>query len=322
MLKVIKYGLAICIIVFIGDRLVSFGLSKIFQRNVHGQSGGDLNYYLNYAPKADFVIIGNSRAYRHFDPDSLSDNGYNLSHNGMHLPFHAGVVALLDGWKKMPDTLLLQVEPSSFVFFKEDDIDSDEVSYLNNYYNKSEYIKSQINDISKYERVKYFFSSYQFNGKVPGLLKSLLSSKNINATRNGFSPLKYNASDSLRLNKQLIRLEAVNKELNKALEDYKMERSIKAKVILEHIVELCKTNNTHLIVVVSPNYTTPTESISEAGRYIASYLDRGQAEYFNFIDDSLPELNGKEYWRDFEHLNDEGAKILSSHLKSKLKENR
>ena len=318
MVKVIKYGIAICIIVLIGDWLLSFGLSKVFERNIHGQSGGDLNYYLNYAPKADFLIVGNSRAYRHFDPDSLSDNGYNLSHNGMHLPFHAGVVSLLDNWDKMPDTLLLQVEPSSFVFFIEDDIDTEEVSYLNNYYNKSDYIRREINGISKFENLKYLFSTYQYNGKLPGLLKSLLSSQESNVARNGFAPLELKLQDTIRLNRQLVKFESVNDEVVDLIKKHKIKKSTKAMQILSHVQSLCNNNNTQLIIVVSPNYTVPNLPIQEANKYISTCTEDDKTIYFNYIEDRLLQLNDKKYWRDFEHLNAEGAKLLSSDLRRKI----
>lgn len=318
-MKVFKYSLLLLLFLLIGDRIVSFGLSKIADRNIHGQSGGDLNYYLNHAPRASLVIIGNSRAYRHFDPDSLSDNGYNLSHNGMHLPFHGGVISLLDDKKKMPDTLILQVEPSSFVYLIKEDLDSIELSYLNNYYYESNYIKQKIKALSRFENFKYLFSSYRFNGKVPGLLKSLLSNAKSNPNRNGFSPLKYNPNDSIRLRKQLIQKKKIDKQFENYLKQYIVNKSPKAKVIIDYVREVCAKNKTHLIVVVSPNYTVPNKSIEVSNKYIGDCLQHNGVDYFNFIDIKMEELNDKMLWRDFEHLNERGAKILSSKLKTLIK---
>ena len=141
--------------------------------------------------------MGSSRAHHYVIPDSLSSSAFNLSHNGMGIGFQACLVDVISQSDALPNKyLLLEIEPEEFVIDEKPLLF--DVQFMNRYYRRNKYVRSQINRINNYEFLKYTFRSFPLNGNIPSLAKNTIKSIRKNPTHKGYSPAWQSANDSTR----------------------------------------------------------------------------------------------------------------------------
>jgi len=303
-----SFGLLACTIFL--DRVLAWSMDAIYPEIKSGESGGAINYFLALEENPDFLIMGNSRAHHHVIPDSFELNTFNLSHNGMALPFQAGLISILKSQQKMPKVLLLQIEPSFFL--NRSDLDERDAQFLKYFYGKNELVTEYINRISTNEKIKYFFKLYRYNGKIFGLLLNYFKSKNRKEKLNydGFEPLEYNPKDTIRLNNEIKKLEKIKHSKRVMTID-----SI-ALSYVQDVLDMCEEADTKIIFFTAPYYW---DQNSEQGKLnLQQYFDERDILYFNYNTIILPELKKKKFWMDGTHLNIKGTKILTSDLKKRL----
>ncbi|MDB5268280.1 MAG: hypothetical protein JWP58_1320 [Hymenobacter sp.] len=292
--------LALAALLFGVDFILARTFDAMYTRTLLGQSGGEINQYLALKPTPEALVIGNSRARYQIDPDSFAVPMYNLCHAGMGQSFQTGLLQVLELEHKLPKAVLLHVDLGEYVA-EESLADMGTLRY---YYNKLPFVTEEINNISRYERGKYFFRFYRYNGRVISQLKNYLQSRRNLPVTNGYQPLEPFATDTVNA------LLAVD-----GGRDAKPPRFQYAH--LRHLlkfIDICKKNNVKLLCFTSPYYQA-----HNYGPVVVAPLDsllRAQGiPYLNTNAQPLPLLwSHRLFWHDNDHLNRLGAPYLSQQV--------
>jgi hypothetical protein len=272
---------------------------SLYQKVFTGQTGGEVNRYLALNNPPQVLIMGNSRARYQVDPDSFVLPTYSLCHAGMGQIFQTGLLHVLKDENKVPSVLMLHVDLEEYV----GDDNLEDIGNLRYYYKKDNYITKNIDDISRFEKLKYIFKFYRYNGRVISTLKNFVQSRKLAAQTNGYQSLDPIPNDSTTFvekptvgNSSMLRFH------------YKNLRH------LQDFVNECHLNKIKLICFTSPYFSARSFAVVSAPP-IDSLLQAHNVPYFNAAIHTLPVLkHHAKFWQDADHLNKLGAGYLSKQL--------
>lgn len=303
--KFIKYLILTVFLVFTIDQILNAYLSNLYEKNYCENAGGDLNYYLKHKPK-NIVIIGSSRVNTMINPDIIGPGSINISKPAKHFYYNIAVANLLDQHKKMPrNVLIFNVEVEDMYKENEERLIND-VFYLKYYYYTNDFIRTIINSKSRFEKFKFIFKSYRFNGENMTVVTNPL--QNICVTsKNGFHPLIKSKNDKTILDQGVKEMKQLNYRIQNP------EFFIK----LKHLIELCKKNNVKLILVNGPNYYFPS-CFKSASILLKNYCIKNNINYLDYSLNHMGEFASSTLWHDRFHLNSIGAEKYSKMLKNDL----
>ena len=282
-------------------------MDSLYDKMRVGQSGGKINDFKT-KHHVSVVSIGNSRSAHNIVPQIMGENSYNLSHNGMSLAFHVGVIdQILSDSIPAIDTILLHIEP--FESYKNDFELERDIRQLGHFYGENDFITARINSLSFFERFKYWFSLYRYNGKLLSTIKNAMTASSTSDTQQGYVPL---INDSFHLPEKKI---GVRDSIFSTKKSVELCDDIDSNI--RHIKELCDEKNIKLICFTSPEfYTNPVEF-----KELKHFLENENISYYNFKAVSLTDLGleSNKFWRDPAHLNHSGAEVFTTFFKEVLK---
>lgn len=284
------------------DYSLGLYLDKLYQKNEGPYANGHLNYYLHHI-KPDTLFVGSSRVMHHVDTRLFSENTYNLSHASMHIGFQAALIDVLEQQKKLPKKVLfLHIEANELGEKSEKSL-REEIQYLNYYYSKNEYIKSEINKISTFEFVKHWSKLYSFSGYSSLLITNPIQNINTKPLPRGYHPL-------------------IGTNLSQEL-DPNFKKNFKSHPLfnyLNHIKEVCQRNNIELICFTTPYFINEKYEYKQ-NEILGEQLAKKKYKYLNYssVKNRLPYLyEDSSYWYDHMHLNEKGARIFTQLLKDDI----
>lgn len=307
-MKAVKFILFLLIFVLIIDRTLSSMIFSVHQKTFTGQTGGKVNNLFKNYEQVNLLALGNSRCAQHVIPSKISDNAFNLSHNGLSLIFHTGMVdQVLSNSNLQIDTILLHIEP--YEAFGANNADIRDIQFLSYYHGKNSWITEKINNISRFEYIKYALSSYRWNGKVLSIINNWRKSRFESIPLRGYKPTVYNPRDSLRLEKTSLKVGKIRERktvINKNFRSY-----------LSHIKNITNSKGIKLYLFTSPTYFE-NDFFSETA-ILEDYLDSVNIDFLNYTSIKYQLIfESKTLWKDNFHLNNEGAEILTKLLKKDL----
>ncbi len=313
MKKILLFAFSVLLGVFLIDAVLGVVLEKLNAKSYSGNES-KINYLLQ-AEKKNLIAIGSSRINHSIMPEILSSNGFNLGVDGKFLAYTTGMIELLDQNNKLPDSLIVHIDLLKYQNSKRNSYDKSDIKSLAAYYKNSSFIKSEINKFSTFERLKYLFSSYRFNGKFFILFKNLVRKTSF---KNAYPTLGFEAKKKLKTDDK--RLEYIikrNKENKRHLSEIPTLNE-NAKELIKKIMKIANDNNIKLFFVVAPSYNNLNSPDPAINRDLEKLLDG--FPYFNYRNNNLiPELTeNKSYWKDLVHFNKDGALIFTKKLKQDL----
>jgi hypothetical protein len=297
--KILNIGLFV-LFVFILDRSASFLLEYLYKKN---KDINIISHYFNMTAP-EILILGNSQVQQNIDPGFFKKRTYSLGFAASELGLQESLLDMIIKRGKKPEVLLLNVDPSFFL--KSVKYNGTDVKFIKYYYNKEESVRSHINAISPFERFKYFFDVYRFNGIFFYTLKRGLTGESVPYFKNGYLPLEAHVSDSLRLS-----------GLDRVIPPGEEFDPLKL-VYLDHIIEQCKRNNIRLICYTSSLFGKYRLSNLTVSNQLANYLSLKETPYINYVSNNIRELDRPVYWNDLLHMNKMGTDIQSKDLQEKL----
>lgn len=308
MRKAVVYFLIFVVSLFLLDRGITFCCDHLYSQIKTGQSGGKINYYLSLPQQPKLLIMGDSRSFRHTNPDSFPISCYNISHAGMDQSFQTCLLNVIISQKKSPSYILLQIEPFNYIKKKKSPyLFSDSPQQLKYYYDKDTLVKKYIDQISTFENCKYIFKSYRYNGRLVSLLKNAYQTRTNKTYGNGFEPLEPKDRDSVNtIYSSSQKFDVSELEMNYLQVGY-----------LTKFIEICRCNNIQLICYSSSVYEAFERDLYYSQK-IGAYLSSLKVPYINYIKDQHPQLHNPWYWHDVYHMNEKGAKIESSFLSKEV----
>ena len=288
------------VLLIVCDRSLGYLFDYFYKHTKTGQTGGKINYYLSLPQTPEWVIMGNSRALYQIIPDSFARPTYNLCHAGMHQIFQTGLLTQMEKEGKMPPLILLHIEPDEFMGeqFNRD------IQNLKYYHSKNEWITRELNMLSNYEKVKFLFACYRYNGRVISLMKNYIQTMRSPVASNGYMAIEPTATDSATTMYSLQQKHPIVAEtINEQQWSY-----------LNEFIGRCQKNGTQVICFTSPIYSYHHKSSSGA-QELESRLQNMGVPYINYLKKNIPSLKQKaSLWKDRHHLNHAGAQFESSVL--------
>lgn len=293
--KIAKYlGIFIvCLIVF--DVLFGFVMDRLWNNMPDTISQtARTNTYLNRV-EADVIILGSSRASHHYVPsileDSLGMSVYNCGMEGMDLIY---CDAVLDAIVKRhtPKIVILDMAEDYLKGKAKGRLDC-----LTPYIKRNPYITSIMKELKGSSSCALeLCNMYRYNDKF---LNAVSAYRSVPDTEKGYSPM-FGKSD----------LVGKEPQISTALKESEVDKTEKSHLI--HLINICKTNGISLYIVGSPRYNR-NEGINMA--YIRSMCDRSNVTFLDFSESMIYK---PEMFFDAGHLLDEGAKIFTEELTTRL----
>lgn len=300
-LKKILITLAEFIVCFL---IFDFGIGifldwSIKQLPSDGERVAKSEYVMNKV-KAEFVVIGSSRAEAHYDSRVLMDSfpEYTIFNCGVdgQLFYYINTTfnSIMDRYT--PKIVVWDFQTKDLV-----DNEPENLSLLYPYYYTNQRVKEVLNEQDRDLKYLLWINCYRYNGTGSRILRAVKMQESNNA---GFS--SHSSTDSTR--KIVSCQTGRNEKLN-----------IEKVNILDATLARAKKNGIKMVLCVSPMYsniTCPSTTIEQLNKLAKKYN-------FLFIDDSQIEqfINSNEYWYDGGHLNTKGADIFTKILSKQIKEN-
>lgn len=273
-----------------------------------GQDGGDINKYLKDDNPPELVIMGSSTTRFQVNPDSFSLKSCNLSRAMTTDCYQLGLLSLMIQHNKIPKNILLSLWPRNYLMFNEKDQHPEDILFLKYYYDESDHIKKEIDDISYFEKYKFLFSSYRFNGMVTNILKYYYLGRQSNGKKYYF---KYQAStinDSINVSN--IKKLKSNNSKRKSLALANLQT-----IYLSRFIDTCAKYNINLMCYYMPMLDEDTILIKHGEGFMDNVTANKKIPLFKFTNENVPVIfNHPDYWVDGEHMNEKGGKVQSSIL--------
>lgn len=301
MAKFIQKVLLFFALIAIIDFACGFGFNYL---KSHAK-GGDTqkNYYISEQCCDDILILGSSRAARHYDPqvleDSLGLSCYNCGEPGCGIITAYARYVMIESRHK-PKLVVYEVSPN-FDYFKTDDY-SKYLGKIKQYADVPTVKRLFIDLGDEFERMRLLSNMYKNNSCiVHNIMDNLVTS---NDTR-GFKPLRGN----------LKKIE----ELRQDPEKSRIIDTIKFSYV-NQLVEQLQAENVPICFMASPLFINQTA---------ASQLDWDYEPLVNFCQQhNVPFINhiylegisdNPEFFHDLDHLNNKGAAAYTKAVCAELK---
>jgi len=251
--------------------------------------------------RADILVFGSSRANHHYIPEAFEDSlrmtFYNTGRDNTGIRFQIGVLkSLLKRYT--PKLIILDYYGN----FDKNNIVNDIPSLLP-YYRTHEEVRKIIESNSTFERAKLLSEIYPFNSQISSII---IGNLEINKKRysddKGYVPL---------FNQWQAKLDSINIEKTYPIDSSKI-------YYLREFINLAKKSGAKVFVIYSPIY-----QYYKMSQEIVICNDICKIEnvpFWDFSKDTLF-LNHGHLFYDFDHLNQNGAKIFSNIIVEKIKYN-
>ncbi|WP_400078963.1 hypothetical protein [Winogradskyella sp. R77965] len=292
----ISYGL---------DKLVFFGLNKISDKVMSGQSIGKLNQFLFIKDSTDFLVFGNSRANRHIDVDLFSENGYNMGIDGIGIAYNSTLInTLLEDKKQL---VLVHIDTKNFF---DADYDGSDIRGLKTKYQRDTDITSALEKSGQLSVLQKFYYSMNYNGNAIGITKNYFRPSYNYKTYNGYDPISVSPDQESMRDTVLSNFDSDkecsdNHEVNVIALDYL--KSIKTFVD--------KSPNKTFLFVTSPIYNDTCSADNTKLNQIMQDLGLNYWDYSNLYKD----IKDNSLWKDATHMSKKGAEAFSKLLIEKFK---
>lgn len=293
------------IILFLILFLLDFSTGRILRHFYFTQKSGK-SYRSTYSienAKADFLVMGSSRANHHYNPaifeKELGLSYYNAGRDGSYLLYHYAVLrSILKRYS--PYVIVLDVRRDEFTL---DQFSYDGLSALLPYYRDHPEIRQIVELRGPYEKIKLISSIYPFNSDFFSIAAGNLGLNSDAGKENkGFVPLTKTFN-------------GVPMTESPGITDVETD-PVKA-AFYDSFIRDCISSGVRLFVICSPYFSVSRDNSSidiartTAEKYGISFLDYSTDTAF---------VGKPGFFADPYHLNETGARLFSEAVAGKIKE--
>lgn len=299
--QIIRLFLKLLLITFL-ILVCDWSLGTILKRfYIHQDSGfGYLTTYAIDSTTADVLIFGSSRANHNYVPEIFKDSlhliSYNTGRDGNYVLYTYAIFKAITR-RYSPKMVIIDIRPGDINY---DKTEYERLSILLPYYQTHPEIRPIIELRGPFEKIKLFSHIYPYNSLIFQIgMGNLESSKSKIQVINGYIPLFKTIQDSKI---DTTHYTTCNIDENKIW-------------ALNDIISTCKQKGIDLVFVYSPIriiihdtfYNSISGLCTENG---IRYIDMSNDPFF---------LNNHNYFADYDHLNDKGARLFSALLVNKIR---
>lgn len=303
--KFICKALLFFAIVAIIDLISDYGFKYL---KAHAQSGDtQKNYYISEQSCDDILILGSSRAARHYIPsvleDSLGLSCYNCGELG------CGIITAYARYKMVeerhkPKLVIYEVTPK-YDYYKTDEY-SKYLGRIRQYSNKPVVRKMFLELGNKFESMRLVSNMYKNNSFIVHNVMDFLLKPNEDNYK-GFEPLYGVLKDNEQIKE--------DEESNEVVMD-SVKLSYLEKLILE-----TKKDGVQFCFIASPQYIDSTRALKLKTEYepIINLCDRYRLQFIDYTYKKGISDN-REFFQDSDHMNYKGAQLFTAAICSELSE--
>lgn len=279
---------------------MDFMLGQILSHFYTRQKAG-FNYHLNYSidsTNAEVIILGSSRACRHYVPGIIEDTlGMTCFNTGIDGNFVFNNYAIYKSIvsRYTPEIVIMDLNQGDICKEMES---YDHLASLLPYYKIHKEIRSIILLKSKLEWVKLGSRIYPYNSSLLAIFDGVMNSEDIRVGK-GYIPLYGSLLDTAL---------APQKKILYQIDPNKVQ-------VLDSIAENCKEKDIRLILLQSPRYCKVEQELSSS--LIDSLAVKHNLEFWNYENDTT--FLQPYYFKDNSHMNDLGAKEFTKTIVSRVK---
>lgn len=293
------------IILFIIFISLDFSIGKILNYYYFKQKHGEyyvLTKTINNPThqSADILILGSSRARRHYNPEVISQtlnmSCYNAGYDAQSILFHKALLDIIEE-KYKPEIIILDINNNELLY---EEISYDQLSILLPYVQYYPELWNTLLLKSPFEKIKYLSKIYPYNSLLDKIVRGNMDSMHGENDINGFVPF-YGS-----YNRDITEKSFPETTLDKNKID-----------AFNSFIDICKKKNIKLFVVYSPEYLKILNNSSSI-EYIIDKCKQNDIDYITY-QNNADFLKG-ELFREALHLNNVGADEFSLDLSLKLKE--
>ncbi len=275
---------------------VDFAAGKVLwhlQTIASGRTGAE--YYACKESNEEVIIMGSSRAQHHYVPqiisDSLKMSCFNAGQDGN------GIIMQYGRWKMISERYSPKLVIYDITTFYDLDA-NDNMTYIDRLkpFCDDYEVKQYVASIFPLEKIKLCSRLYRYNYKFLEMASDCLREKNDD--NRGYFPL-YG-----EIKQEAIKKDSARKDI--MLDEVKL-------CYLEQLAKDCATSNTKLVFAISPTFNC-IANFNEYVNVVLTLAERYGAQFLDYHECDLS-LNQK-YFKDSQHLNDEGARKYTSELLS------
>ncbi|WP_144264052.1 SGNH/GDSL hydrolase family protein [Filimonas lacunae] len=297
-------------VVFIADRAIGYLLHKLYFSVPKGQFA-QTTYSIDSANQ-DVIILGSSRAIRHYNTSILSDklhlSCYNAGRDAQFLPYYSAIEDVVFA-KHTPKLLILDMNVWEF---SPNSQKYDRLSIFLPYVQNHPELVPYIEEMGKWEKLKLYCHTYLYNSTLFIAMHDFLLGGSLPKDENGYLPL----------DRQMSKHDFDNYEQKKKLYDAKRAQEHivldqKAVKYFESMLDKARAKNVKVYVIISP--TILSEPETEEKKLIGTIAQRyPNVTFLDYTHDTRYNNLYQKFADEF-HLNKEGAEEYSKQLADTLK---
>jgi hypothetical protein len=289
--------LLIAVVLLICDR----GIGKVLKHLYFKQDSG-VGYRTTYAidsTSADILIFGSSRANHCYVPDIIEDSlhktCYNAGRDGNYILYNYAVFKSVTK-RYTPKAIFFDIRPEDFTYST---AEYERLSLLLPYYRAHPEIRHIIDFRGPFEKLKTISAIYPYNSLI---LQILMGNLNKNKERapdiKGYVP-NFNLMKDEKMDTLKITDCSFDETKYRAVKD---------------IISTCRQKGIDLVFVYSPVWNAIKSGYCDR---VSELCSESGTKYLNLS--NTPVFTGNhDYFSDWDHVNDKGARIFSAMLAEKF----
>ena len=290
-IKLTLFLLVLYIVDFAGGSVIGY----FFNKTKYGANWPKANWIIN--EPFDIVILGSSRAFRHYVPKIITERTgcsvFNAGENGQYL-LYAYALEQLILEKYGPKIIVLDLLPSYIIKLEDSELEFDRLDALAPYLDNKA-VKELIVRDSFYQNIKQISKLYRYNSRLLNIADNI---------RNG--PGNF---DNGYVSIGIPKFRETNKFLvdlmrNPQVDEYKLE-------VLNKFLLAAREKNIQVVFSFSPALeplSVEVTDIIEKYKELASLYD---IPIMLFTADVYPEYMDRDIFMDYIHMNAQGAEKFS-----------
>ena len=276
------------ILIFIIDYAIGYGFNFLRDLALVKAPTKPITHNTINRVNEQVLIMGNSRANHHYDPqvltNSLNLSVYNCGRDGQPFEYSVAMIhAVLKRYK--PEIIVVDFEPTQFDSRNSKDFS---VSELYPYYYSDSLFQKIILHEDANHRYKMISKMYQNNSELIDLMKLFFLKYNV---VNGYSPLADKGYKFPHLNN-------VEYDTTAVIDIFKIE-------LLNYCIRICKANQVKLVFSISPRFQKSNMMDLKSSKVLSSIFNENNIPLIDMRDNSV--INDSSMYKDGAHLNHKGA---------------
>jgi hypothetical protein len=286
------------------DQAVGRGFDRLLDRVKTGDKIGVTNSAIDHAG-SDLIVFGSSRARHHIDPAVLEErlgcSAYNAGLDGQGIYYHRMVESMILGRGTSPKAFVLEIEPYGLHYTH-----ADRAMQLTPYVDRDANVERLIDEITSYSWLKFLSRSYRYNGLALPILSNLLvSAAPVDPSFDGYEPLQ----GSLGPEDAFAARRPANRPAPEIRDD--------AVRLYEEFFRDARAHGIEMVLVLGPRMR---RFANEGPLFdaLVALAERESALLLHLDETRYPQFQDPALFRDYAHLNAEGARQFSELLADRL----